>query len=249
MEVKPTELKAHVTKINAVLQDVCDVSNTGPLVQQQTDGTITVSASCPRALCKEVITDFGVREFALRLPIPNADQARFWIALHERWAWKSKRRVFFRECGLRLYLADPGEEAVNLLRLEWVAPTSNFDGPPIYPGKHAGHPHWQIDRSALTGQEDYLRSLEALTAPESESQLGLEDFSETTIASGSTQPPFLHDCSFLRNMHLPAQAEWMKLEWDGYKIPGPHQCEPNSLEELGRWWSGALRYFLAELPR
>jgi hypothetical protein len=248
MEAKPRELQNHVTKINAILQEVCDASNVGPLVEEL-DGAITVAASCPKPVSREVTTELGRIELALRLPIPSGDQPRYWVALHERWSWKGKHKISFRDCGLRLYIAEEGEEAVQLLRLEWVAPSLDLDGVLIYPARHAGHPHWQIDRSALTGPEDYLRSLEALTAPALAPQLGSEEFSEATIPDAPQRLPLVHDCSFLQDMHFPAQAQWMNLEWDGRKIPAPHQCEPTNLEELNRWWAGALRYFSAELPR
>src|SRR6202795_3067486 len=136
MEATPRELRKHAKEINVVLQDTCDASDPAPLVDL-TDGTIALAPSCPRALCREVTTDLGLREIALRLPIPDTQNPRFWIAMQERWRWKSKHRVYFVECGLRLYMGDKGEQAIQFLRLEWVAPTSDGDGNPIYQGTHA----------------------------------------------------------------------------------------------------------------
>jgi hypothetical protein len=212
------------------------------------DGTIALAKSCPGALSREVTTDLGVREIALRLPIPDTRDSRFWIAMQEQWDWKSKHKVCFRECGLRLYAGDRSEEAVQFLRLEWVAPTSDGDGAQIYQGKHAGHPHWHVDRSALVGQEDYFRSLEILTAPALAPHAGVEDFSGTAALITAPAQPLL-DFSWLQKVHLPARAQWMQSEWDGRQVPGPHQCEPTSLDELVHWFAGALRYFSAELPR
>jgi hypothetical protein len=241
MEATRTELKEHTKRINAVLLETCDASDPAPLVHLA-DGTIALATSCPTALRREVTTDLGLREIALRLPIPDTRHPRFWIAMQEQWEWKSRYRACFRQCGLRLYVGDRSEEAVQFLRLEWVAPTCNDDGSRIYEGKHAGHPHWHVDRSALVGQEDYARSLESPTAPAP----GAEEFTEAA-ASAPAQP--LLDFSWLQYMHLPARAQWMLLEWDGRQVPGPHQCEPENLDELTHWWAGALRYFSTELPR
>jgi hypothetical protein len=246
LKVKRTDLEKHTTRVNAVLQEVCEAPSPAPLVHL-IDGTIALGTSCrsagPNALCREVTSDLGPREIALRLPIPDAHDPRFWIAIHEQWEWTSKNRVYFVQCGLRLYIGDRDEEAIQFLRLEWVAPTVH-DGIESYQGAHAGHPHWHIDRSTLVGQEDYLRSLELLTAPAPHTET--EEFS-SAVASAQMRPPF--DFSWLQYIHLPARAHWMRSEWDGHQVPGPHQCEPTDLDELTRWWSGALRYFVAELPR
>lgn len=242
MEATLTELRKHATRVNAVLQETCDASNPAPLVHL-IDGTITLSPSCPVALRREVTTDLGLREIALRLPIPDARHPRFWVAMQEQWKWKSKHRVRFMECGLRLYVGERNEEAIQFLRLEWVAPTFDDSGIQIYQGAHAGHPHWHVDRSALLGKEDYLRSLDILTAPAA--QAGAEEFNE----SAALVAPLL-DFSWLQRMHLPAQAGWMHPpSWDGHTIPGPHQSEPDSVAGLEHWWAGALRYVSAEIPK
>jgi len=244
METTRKELQDHAHRINAVLQETCDASDPAPLVHL-TEGTIALATSCPSTLRREVTTDLGLREIALRLPIPDAHNPRFWIAIHEQWEWKSKHKAFFVQCGLRLYMGERSEEAIQFLRLEWVAPTL-YGGVKSYQGTHAGHPHWQVDRSALIGPEESFRSLESLTAPAQVEEV--EEFSEAaTSVSATTQPLF--DFSWLRNIHLPAQARWMQLEWDGNEVPGPHQCEPNTLDELSHWWTGALRYVSTELPR
>jgi hypothetical protein len=241
MEAKRTELHEHTTRINAVLQEICDASDPAPLVRL-VDGTISLATSCPSHLRREVTTDLGVREIALRLPIPDTHDPRFWIAMHEEWEWTSKHKARFFQCGLRLYMGSRSEEAVQFLRLEWVAPTLH-DGVQSYQGTHAGHPHWHVDRSALVGPEESFLSLETLTAPTPQ----VEEFNETT-SSGTVLTQPLFDFSWLHNIHLPARAQWMQLEWDGSQVPGPHQCEPNSLNELVHWWEGALRYVSMELP-
>jgi hypothetical protein len=126
-----------------------------------------------------------------------------------------------------------------------VAPKVGSGGEPIYDGTHAGHPHWHIDRAALVGPEEQSRSFEALTMPES--SLGLEEFAGSATPPASTNR-LLYDCSWLQRMHLPARADWMASEWDGRTVPGPHQCQPDSILGLSRWWCGALRYLAAELP-
>ena len=243
MQTTPAELRKHASRINAVLLETSDASDPAPLLNL-VDGTIALATSCPSALCREVTTDLGRRELALRLPIPDANHPRFWVGLQEHWKWKSRRKLSFIECGLRLYLGERDEEAIQFLRLEWVAPSFE-DGIQIFQGEHAGHPHWHVDRSALVGQEDYLRSLDILTTPAPQEA---EEFSDAIALPTRAQP--LLDFSWLHKMHLPAQAGWMHPpSWDGRTIPGPHQSEPASLAELELWWAGALRYFAAELPR
>jgi hypothetical protein len=242
MEATRTELQEHTKRINALLQETCDASDPAPLVHLA-DGTIALATSCPSTLRREVTTDLGLREIALRLPIPDTHNPRFWIAMQEQWEWKSKHRACFVQCGLRLYMGDRSEEAVQFLRLEWVAPTLH-GGVQTYQGTHAGHPHWHVDRSALIGPEEYFHSLDTLTAPAPQEA---EEFGEAATSGSAMAQPLL-DFSWLQNIHLPARAQWMQLEWNGSQVPGPHQCEPNSLNELVHWWSGALRYVSTELP-
>lgn len=239
IDVTRTELQNHTSQINAVLQETCDVRNPAPLVRLD-DATIALAPSCPPALSREVTTDLGHRGIALRLPIPDARNPKFWVAIQERWQWKTRHRACFIECGLKFYAGDRSEGATQFLRLEWAAPTRDALGVLAYKGAHAGHPHWHVDLYALLGQVDYLRSLQILTAPTPGPDA--EEFSELSTA----QP--LVDFSWLQDMHLPARAQWMQSKWDGAEIPGPHQCEPNNLGELTHWWIGALRYVSAELP-
>jgi hypothetical protein len=242
MDVTRTELQKHTKHINAVLQETCDATDPAPLIQLA-DGTIALATSCPWALRREVTSDLGVRETALRLPIPDTDNPRFWIAMQEQWQWISSHRARFLHCGLRLYSGERSGEAIQFLRLEWVAPKT-LDGIPSYQGKHAGHPHWHIDRSVLIGRTEYSRFLGIPTDPV---QQEAEEFSEA-VTSDNAAARAAHDFSWLQKIHLPAHAQWMLQLWDGSKIPGPHQCEPNSLDELERWWAGALRYVSSELP-
>lgn len=240
MDAKRSELQGHEKHINSVLQDVCEASYPAPLVHL-TDGTIALATTCPPTLRREVITDLGFREIALRLPIPDVTNPQFWIAMHEDWEWQNRHTARFLRCGLRLYFGERSEEAAQFLRLEWVAPTVN-GGVPNYEGAHAGHPHWHVDSAALVGAEARFQSLELLKAPSPEAQ---REFSEDAFADAAAEPT--HDFSWLQKFHLPARAQWMNVEWDGSKVPGPHQCEPHSLNELLCWWDGALRYLAAEL--
>ena len=149
MEVKRVELTNHVTSIRRVLKEVCGVHSAAPLVRQSDEPNgIMVTTAPTEDVSRRVTTDLGGTEFALGLPIPDADHPRYWIALHERWELISRHKIRFSECGLRLYVGMVDEAALQLLRLEWIAPTPNPDGEPRYLGKHAGHPHWHIDRSA-----------------------------------------------------------------------------------------------------
>jgi hypothetical protein len=248
MEARRTELTQHMARINSVLMEVCRASAASPLVRQLDDqGAIVVNTRGYGSISRKVLTDLGSSEVALRLPVPNVNKPPFWIALHERWIPVSRHKIRFRECGLRLYVGGVDEDAVQILRLEWVAPTEGPEGIPNYQGKHAGHPHWHIDRAALVGPEDYLHSIEVLTEPSAELVAETEDFGTAANLSGRARPRF--DCSWLRNIHLPAYSRWAQLGWDGRKVPGPHQNEPVNIEELANWWSGALRYFSAELAQ
>ena len=197
MEATRTELQEHTQRINAILQETCDASHPAPLIHL-TDRIIALAPSCPPPLRREVTTDLGVREIALRLPIPDTRNPRFWIAMQEQWEWRSKHRACFVQCGLRLYMGERSEEAVQFLRLEWVAPTLH-GGVQSYQGIHAGHPHWHVDRSALIGEEESRRSLEILTAPAP--QIEAEEFSETAILGSPAALPLL-DFSWLQYIHL-----------------------------------------------
>jgi hypothetical protein len=244
MEAKRIELSHHVTSINSALMEVCRTSTASPLVRDLEDqGAVVVNTFDHGPLSRKVLSDLGSGEVALRLPIPDVGRPRFWIALHERWIPISRHKIRFRECGLRLYVGAADEDAIQILRLEWIAPTEDPEGIPSYQGKHAGHPHWHIDRAALVGPADYLRSVEVLTAPDAEPEI--EDFSATTTSADHARPRL--DCSWLQNVHLPAQTRWAQMAWDGQKIPGPHQNEPSNIQELTNWWTGSLRYFAAEL--
>ncbi len=241
MEVKRTELNEHASTITEILRIVCDVSKPRPIVKSQDEGPVIVVkiGYVPPPVCRQVTGDLGNYEFALRLWLGDDKGPQYWISLHERWGLKGKHVLHFQQCGLRLYFGHENEEPIQLLRLEWVAPTRSPGGEAIYAGAHAGHPHWHIDRAVL-GCEDYSQSL---TLPEA-SGTQPELFSRTTAASREPTGRTAYDCS---GLHLPAHSGWMESHWDGRKIPGPHQNEPTSLKALGNWWNGALRYFVSEL--
>lgn len=243
MEAKLDVFKKHQSAISVVLKDVCQLTNAGQLVQE-TNLSITL---CGVAPARQVTTDFGNIGAALPLPIPNVDNPRYWVGLHENWRAKNRHKVEFVDCGLRLYVGSREEEALQLIRLEWVAPTKDANGDTVYSGKHAGHPHWHIDKTALAGPDDYWRSLERLTAPELVNA-GPEDFGDTVAGDMIEQPHTPYDCTWLDTMHLPAHAKWMGSKWDGRAVPGPHQSDVLNVEALEFWWNGALRYFASELP-
>jgi hypothetical protein len=242
MEATPDRLKKHQTVISVVLKEVCGLTNnTGPLVRE-VDLSITLSALRP---AKQVTKDLGNIEMALPLPIPNSVDPRYWIGLHENWRATKRHKVEFVDCGLRLYAGD-NENLRQLVRLEWVAPKLDANGQPEYAGKHAGHPHWHIDRDALTGPNDNYRTIERLTAPEANAEP--EDFGEVAEVGPANDRYDPYDCTWLGQVHLPANAKWMGIKWDGRTIPGPHQNNPLNIEELESWWNGALRYLASELP-
>jgi hypothetical protein len=245
MDTKRTDLAEHATGISKILTEISGASGSEPLVRIfDAAGSVVVRITdWSRARSRSVTTDLGQSEPALRLPVPP-NRPRLWLGLHERWEPTGRNRIRFRDCAVRLYIGASDEEALQFLRLEWVAPTLDPDGTQVYDGKYAGHPHWHIDRAALVGQDEYSHALELLTAPELAS-----DIEVFGTGVGERPQRFIHDCSWLPRMHLPAQAGWMHAEWDACKVPGPHQSEPESLRQLDHWWAGALRYLIAELPK
>lgn len=247
LEATGQELFDHTRNLNHIVEQVCGLRNVSPLIssQPQGDWLIGIPNSASAGVFKAVTTDLGQRENAIRLPIPDAGNARYSVSLHEHWA-RSSKKFRFLECALRLYVGHEDEDASQVLRLEWVAPVPGQDGEVSYVGKHA-NPHWHVDRSALVGPAEHWRSLDALTRPVTD-ELPLESFRP----NGRPEPseiPFVHDCSWLQAMHLPAQAQWMNEEWDGDRTPAPHQCQPSDLAMLTRWWNGVLSYLAGELPR
>jgi len=235
MEIKSVEFSGHVTKISAILRDECKPSRPGPLVITE-NLHITIPTG-PNPPFREVTTDLGRIESALELPIPaKANARKYWVGLHEGWTQISKHKVRFNECSLRLYVSrEANQEPTHFLRLEWIAPDAHSG---IYQGRLAGHPHWHIDRSVLAGSRSLLRPLEKLDErPE------LEEFSALTVSNMPAEQQTA-DSFWVQNIHLPAQAGWMR-KWIETSIP--HQCEPDNCAELENWWSGSLRYFVHEL--
>jgi hypothetical protein len=248
MEAKRSEMSGHAKAISRVLANLCEVTLLAPLLKVSDDGNIvaiTVQGGPQNSSLTQrtVTTDLGGIETVLGLPIPDRKPPKLWIGLHEAWVFRGKYKLGFKDCGIRVYIGASDEESRQFLRLEWVAPEIK-DGNAVYPGAHAGHPHWHIDRAALVGPEERLRSWQALTAP-IVAETTLEDFS--VEAARPPLPLLVHDLSWLRSVHLPAQAEWMHHNWNGQVLPAPHQTEPQRLGMLTTWWEGSLRYLFAEL--
>ena len=254
MEAKRSELSDHATGIARVFASIWGIKLLAPLIQPYDFGdrgeiTITIfggaehSSSPPRRI---VTTDLGRSETVVGLPFSGTNEPKFWIGVHESWAAMSKHKVCFLGCGLRVYVGEPSEGSRQFLRLEWVAPEIDKDGVTVYEGAHAGHPHWHIDRAALVGPEERWRSLELLTSPVL-SEPSIEVFG---VESAPLEPlPIVQDLSWLSNVHLPAQAQWMHHNWNGQALPAPHQSAPTGLQMLKHWWEGSLRYLYAELSQ
>lgn len=189
---------------------------------------------------RPVTTEFGVIEYALELPTSaQGHQRKYLVGLHEAWKpLRSKHKISFIQCSLRLYVSSANREPAHFLRLEWVAPDGG-----VYQGEHAGHPHWHIDRVVLAGSKVPEHSFEDpfhdVRAP------AVEEFGPLTV-SQPVQQGGEFDCSWIQKIHLPAQAGWIK-KWRGLDVPGPHQSEPGSFEELENWWTGSVRYLVREL--
>lgn len=243
MELRKDELREHRNVISKTLREICQVTSAEILIQE-TDLCTTSFGAPP--LAREVRSDLDVREWALRLPIPDEARARFWIALHECWVAEGRRKARFKDCGVRIYTGEMDQEPVQFLRLEWVAPVSGADGEPEYHGGRAGHPHWHIDRTGLVDAQREALALISLLEPLDE-EVELEEFTAQTTPSDRPSESAVQDFTWISSLHLPAQSMWALQGWDGRSVPAPHQSEPNTLKELTSWWTGALRYIASEL--
>jgi hypothetical protein len=244
MIVKPAALDEHAKRLNGVL---CEVSKASRHAQLLGGAGLTFSVR-NSPLSHQAVTDLGATEYVLPLLGNQSTNDNLWIGVHERWVAVNKYRIRFNDCGLRLYMGQRDENVSQILRLEWVAPEEDENGQIVYQGAHAGHPHWHIDQSALVGPETYWASLDALTQPLN-ALSELEDFGAEVVPSspGTSSRRIVRDCSWLQRVHLAANARWADVGWNGTENPAPHQCEPESIESLNRWWAGALRYLRAEL--
>lgn len=249
MEAKRKEIPNHATGIGRIFASVCDIDLNFPLLRIDsvsnaivvTVGGVQPNSSIPH---RTVTTDLGRIESVLGLPIPEPSRPRFWVGLHELWETSGRYKLRFKDCGLRIYVGEFNEESRQFLRLEWVAPEIEKDGTLVYQGKHAGHPHWHVDRAALVGPVEHLRSLERLTRPVQEGE-SPEIFDSNAMSTEDLVP----DLSWFGGVHLPAQSQWMHEKWDGSALPAPHQTEPDGLQMLSTWWEGSLRYIFAELSQ
>ncbi|HVA63643.1 MAG TPA: hypothetical protein VNF74_07955 [Terriglobales bacterium] len=238
MDAKDCEIEEHRKGLAALFRELCGVPGNVPLVSYKNCSLTLLEC----AFSRSVTSDFGIREHTLPLPFMPNGKAIFWIGLHERWTPVKNRVARFEDSGVRLYFCAGGEAARQILRLEWAAPSVHgnvwsFDG------GHAGHPHWHVDRAALTdGTSEAFIFAEPLPP---DTGLG-EDFGEFVAAAEAGQAA-AYDCSWMGKLHLPAQSNWMLHPWNGLQVPGPHQGAPESLHELYHWWAGALRYLAAEI--
>lgn len=251
LRIDAADLKKHMAELTRALAHVCDLRQKGRLVTQVSpddSAPLAVGVGAfgvvPASATTIVTSDLGGQEHIVALATTSSNE-RYWIGLHELWSPRGRRRLDFDSCGLRIYMGATGEEAVQILRLEWVAPKTEPDGTVRFDGEHAGHPHWHVDRAALVGSADYLRSLDALTAPSA--TVGAVETFGPGVEEPETPPNLVHDCSWLLRVHLAAQASWMNSRWDGATSPGPHQIEPRSLKMLTTWLTGALYYISSEV--
>ena len=247
MDTKRADLSPHATEVGNVIANICGISVKSPLIKavEEADTINLTLCSVPpiKGFSQRVVTtDLGHTERVFGLPIPRPNQPKFWVGIHESWKFSGKRKITFLGCGIRIYAGEANESSRHFLRLEWVAPEIDESGM-VYQGKHAGHPHWHIDRSALVGPEEHLRSLESLTTPQSDDQPP-EEFD---AIQPSRSDGLIQDLSWFMSVHLPAQCHWMHQKWDGLTLPAPHQTAPENLNMLGLWWGGSLRYISAEL--
>ena len=135
MEAKRSEMSEHASGIAQVLASLSGVKLVSPLVgtyESPASGeiVITIVSGVPNPSLpqRKVTTDLGLVETVLGLPIPDSNQPKFWIGLHESWMFLTKHRVGFKDCGIRVYMGSADEESSQFLRLEWVAPDVAKDG-------------------------------------------------------------------------------------------------------------------------
>ena len=249
MEIKAARLDAHQALIERAMRDVCKPPSSVHFMEARSEaGKLHIRIARLGSVTdkqRQVTGDMGRSENVFALPFPDANgRAVFWIGAHEIWQFTGKaKRLAFITCGLRLYSAAADENIDQLLRLEWVGRHS--DG--TYAGDHAGHPHWHIDPAALGGREVKQLLAERRLEQPSSGDL-IETFTpEQVLGGGTRSPSSTLVYGWLTKIHLPAQAEWMHTAWDGSGKPGPHQCDPENLSALGRWWDGAIRYLETEL--
>jgi hypothetical protein len=238
MEGKRDQFARHTATISAILQSECKISEAGPLVIDHEFQIAIPNRAMPPF--RQVTNDSGIVSCVLELPISTKrHQRKYWVGLHESWALVSRHKIRFSQCSLRLYVGGPNQDPTQFLRLEWVAPDADSGK---YPGEHAGHPHWHIGRTVLAESTALMSTLEG-SVPDQDP--AVEEFGALTGPREPPQGEDFVDWSWVQNIHLPAQAGWIK-KWNGTDIPGPHQSEPDNFEALENWWAGALRYFVHE---
>lgn len=250
LRVRRDKLRDHVAVISRTVAIACGGTPSGPLLEDTDGGGRVVIGVRPRVhipgiSVREVTSDLGSNESVIGLPVPGASPP-LWLGLHETWehVQRPQNTVAFVDCGLRVYLGQLERTAAQILRLEWVAPKTDGAGAVSYPGRHAGQPHWHIDRAALFDALEYQQLIERLTSPaEPQPHIEVFDLDVTSVNVDRID----YDCSWLPNVHFPAQSGWMCSRWDGVTTPGPQQSVPTSLDALQNWWEGAMNYIIAEL--
>lgn len=250
MEASKRDVEAHFSTVGKALADACRLRAYAPLFLSHSDPSeeTLVARVHARSALREgdyaiVLSDLSISEEVVALP--GLGSTQYWLGLHEAWRRKKRTNVFLQG-GLRVYIGTP-PDAVQIIRLEWFAPQRTSEGATLFDGAHAGHPHWHVDRAALSSQSDYTRSLEQLTAPTPiAGGEVVEVFDPAALRDEAPSRP-VYDCSWLPSLHLVAHAGWMLHEWDGHEQPGPHQSEPTTAKALTNWWLGALRYVALEI--
>ena len=105
MDARRADLANHVTAISKIVAEVCSAPVSEPLVRAYDEsGSIVVRITdWVGGRSRNVTTDLGQSEPALRLPVPS-DRPRLWLGLHERWTPVGKHRIHFQDCAIRLYI-------------------------------------------------------------------------------------------------------------------------------------------------
>src|ERR1017187_3696675 len=118
MECKISQFGHHAKEISAILQRECGISGAGSLVVDQ-NFQITIRSG-PMPQFRPVTTEFGRLEYALGLPVSTqSHQRKYWVGLHEAWKpTRSKHKISFSQCSLRLYVNSTTQELAHFLRLE-----------------------------------------------------------------------------------------------------------------------------------
>lgn len=218
------------------------------------DGTaLTVSRGAPNT--RRIDNDLNVPEVAL--DIAAASQGCLACSFYEQWKPLGNRHVVFKQASLRFFwiYEDQGPQHVQVFRLEWVGaekkPKSSEEEEDSYTfqGEYAAHPHWHFDRFAQ--YETRAQLLAELQGVDDVVTVDLEEISEDQLERlTAPERPRALDLRWFPKIHFPALAGWNRGgAWDAGCDNVPHQCIPDSPQQIESWVYSALCYIRYEMAK